>query len=226
MLSKFGLPDILHSDQGRNFESTLLKQTLDAFGIQNTRTTAYHPQWDGMGKQFNRSLLQLLRVYMDNEADWERYLPLILPAYHTFVHSSTGISPFMLMFGRQPKQPIVSSQNQAYGPASYQAQVTCKMAKMRDLVETQLVHSAAKQRSSYHKHSKDRNLMVGDLVWLSIPTLTQNGIGGGKSLRSLALTLFQMMELAQSQPVPPPLLSQPTPSVPNRNRQLPDYLRF
>ena len=38
----------LHSDQGRNFESSLLRSTPEAFGLKKTRTTAYHPQGDGM----------------------------------------------------------------------------------------------------------------------------------------------------------------------------------
>ena len=44
----FGVPSILHSDQGRNFESHMLQQILQAFGIQKSRTTAYHPQCDGI----------------------------------------------------------------------------------------------------------------------------------------------------------------------------------
>ena len=100
LFSTLGIPEILHSDQGRSFESTLLKQTLDAFGINKTRTTAYHPQEDGMVEQFNHSLLQLLRTYVDEETDWERFLPLVLHAYHASAHSSTRVSPFMLMFGR------------------------------------------------------------------------------------------------------------------------------
>ena len=39
-----GLPEIVHSDQGHNFESTIFGQTLEAFGIVKTRTTSYHPQ--------------------------------------------------------------------------------------------------------------------------------------------------------------------------------------
>ena len=57
----FGVPDIVHSDQGKNFESHLFHQVLSAFGIQKSRTTAYHPQGDGMVERFNCSLLQLLR---------------------------------------------------------------------------------------------------------------------------------------------------------------------
>ena len=44
----FGVPSILHSDQGRNFESEMLHQMLQAFGIKKSRTTAYHPQCDGI----------------------------------------------------------------------------------------------------------------------------------------------------------------------------------
>ena len=75
------VPDILHSDQGRNFESTLLQQTLNAFGTSKSHTTAYHPEGDGMVERFNRSFLQLLRSYVENEADWECHLPLVLYAY-------------------------------------------------------------------------------------------------------------------------------------------------
>ena len=100
IFSRYGPPQILHSDQGRNFESSILFQTLPAFGIEKLRTTAYHPQGDGMVERFNRTLLQLLRSYVESQSDWERYLPLILYAYRTAAHSSTGVSPFMMMYGR------------------------------------------------------------------------------------------------------------------------------
>ena len=60
---------------------------LTAFGIEKSRTTAYHPQGDGMVKRFNRSLLQLLCCYTQQEEDWEQYLPLMLYAYCTALHS-------------------------------------------------------------------------------------------------------------------------------------------
>jgi len=67
--SNFRMPKILHSDQGRNFESTLFHQVLKAFCIHKCRATTYHPQGDGMLEHFNRSLLQLLRCYVDTEDD-------------------------------------------------------------------------------------------------------------------------------------------------------------
>jgi len=56
LFSMLGLPQIVHSDQGRNFESTVLKETLEAFGISKSRTTAYHVQGDGLVERFNCSL--------------------------------------------------------------------------------------------------------------------------------------------------------------------------
>ena len=89
-----GLPEILHSHQGWNFKSTLLRQTLESFEVHKSHTTASHSEGDGMVECFNRSLLQLLRSYVDNKADWEQYLPLVLYIYRTAVHSSTGVSPY------------------------------------------------------------------------------------------------------------------------------------
>ena len=64
VFSRLGLPAILHSDQGANFESTLLQQTLETFGVYKSRTTSYHPQGDGMVERFNRTLLQMFRTYV------------------------------------------------------------------------------------------------------------------------------------------------------------------
>ena len=93
VFSNYGLPEILPSDQGRNFESSLLQQTLDAFGITKSQTTAYHPQGDGMVERFNRSLLQMLHAYVCHESEWEEFLPLVMFAYRTSVHRTTGVSP-------------------------------------------------------------------------------------------------------------------------------------
>ena len=48
VFAKYGLPATLYSDLGRNFESSILQQTLEAFGIKKLRMTAYHPEGDGM----------------------------------------------------------------------------------------------------------------------------------------------------------------------------------
>ena len=62
VFSCYGIPDILYSDQGRNFESIILLQTLEAIGVTKSHTTAYHLASDGLVERFNRTLLQMLRM--------------------------------------------------------------------------------------------------------------------------------------------------------------------
>ena len=64
LFTTYDIPEIVHSDQGRNFESAIFQPVLKAFGVRKTRTTAYHPQGDGMVERFNHTLLQLLRTYV------------------------------------------------------------------------------------------------------------------------------------------------------------------
>ena len=123
--------------------STVLKQTLEAFGISKSRTTAYHPQGDGLVERFNRSLLQLLRSFVQSEPDWERYLPLVLYAYRTARHTSTGVSPFQLMFGRHPKLPETTGG--AFETHSYQSHLRAKLAELQDLVTFNTATAAHRQ---------------------------------------------------------------------------------
>ena len=165
----YGIPEIVHSDQGRNFESSVVQSTLDAFGVVKSRTTPYHPQGDGMVERFNRSLLQLLRTYVERQEDWEQHLPLALYAYRTATHTSTGVSPFQLMYGRHPKPNIITPAR-GYEATSYQAVLQAKMAELQDLVEAHVAESAHRQKVNYDRHSEERHFKAGDRVWLSVPT--------------------------------------------------------
>lgn len=168
LFSTMGMPEIVHSDQGQNFESMILKQSLDAFGISKSHTTAYHPEGDGLVERFNRSLLQLLRTYVEQESEWEEHLPLALYAYRTAVHTATGVSPYVLMFGRQPKMAVFELPR-AFDSTTYQFHLRTKLATLKDMVESNLVSSAADQKKFYDRKSCVRSFQVGDNVWLSLP---------------------------------------------------------
>ena len=61
-ICRMGVPDTIHTDKGRNFESNLNKELCLMLGIRKTRTTPYHPQSDGMVERFNRTLLNMLSI--------------------------------------------------------------------------------------------------------------------------------------------------------------------
>ena len=122
-----------------------------------------------MVERFNRSLLQLLRCYVDTEDDWERFLPLVLYAYHTAQHSSTGVTPFQRMFGRSP-QSSPFCQSKAFDSNTYSAQLQAKLASLQDLVHTNISASAQQQKFQHDKPYCACSFVAGAPVWLSIPT--------------------------------------------------------
>eukprot|EP00731_Ephydatia_muelleri_P007543 Em0003g1791a len=104
-ICRFGVPDSIHTDQGKNFEAKVIQEICHLLGVTKTRTTPYHPQSDGLVERFNRTLLEMLSTTVADEHDWDLSLPTLLLAYRTSVQETTGITPFQLMFGRNPRLP-------------------------------------------------------------------------------------------------------------------------
>jgi hypothetical protein len=60
-----------------------------------------------MIERHNRTLLNSLATMIKkNQKDWDEQLPFAMMAYHTAVHSTTGETPFSMMFGREILLPL------------------------------------------------------------------------------------------------------------------------
>ena len=104
---KYGIPSRIHSDQGANFESEIIKELCKLTGMEKSRTTIYHPMSNGMTERFNRTLMGMLgTLEQDKKRDWTKHIAPLVYAYNATRHTSTGYSPFELMFGRSPRLPV------------------------------------------------------------------------------------------------------------------------
>ena len=75
LFSRFGPPQILHSDQGTNCESNLIKRICDLMGIQRTRNTAYHPQVDWQNERQNSTLQEILSTFVSEHPNtWDLHV--------------------------------------------------------------------------------------------------------------------------------------------------------
>lgn len=107
VLTRFGIPSSLHSDQGKQFEGNIFTEMCKVLNIKKTRTSPYHPQCNGLVERFNKTLITMLRSLVDeHQSDWDELLPYVIMAYRSVEQESTGFSPNYLMLGREVRTPL------------------------------------------------------------------------------------------------------------------------
>ena len=188
MFCRFSLPEKLHSDQGRQFESEIIKQLCRLLKIEKSRTTPYHPQSDGFVERFNRTLLNLLSTASgQHQPEWDMNLSKLCLAYNTSVQSTTGYSPFFLMFGREARLPIDICHDQPTSavPASQQyGQYVLNQSeaflKAFEAVRQNVSRKQCHQQELYNRRVHGDPFSTGDLVWLFNPA-----VGKGQSRKLL-----------------------------------------
>ncbi|GFR97495.1 retrovirus-related Pol polyprotein from transposon 412 [Elysia marginata] len=88
-IGHYGFPERLHSDQGANFESKIIKELCQLAGVAKSRTSSYHPMGNGQTKRFNQTLLGMLgTLEADKKREWHKSLT---HAYNSTTHQFNQI---------------------------------------------------------------------------------------------------------------------------------------
>ncbi|CAG2188483.1 unnamed protein product [Mytilus edulis] len=105
LISKFclthGLPLSIHTDNGPQFVSQHFKNFMSEHGIVHHRTTPLWPQANGEVERQNRSIMKRVKIAQAEGRDWKLELSKFLIMYRSTAHSTTGVSPSELLFGRK-----------------------------------------------------------------------------------------------------------------------------
>lgn len=177
----FGVPQLLLSDNGRQFTSQSFKDFLAKYKVQKHWLNArYHPQINN-SERVNRVVITAISSYLHgNHREWDENLNKIQQAIRLACHDSTGYSPAFLMFARQV--PITGD---FYGeiPPNNDHSLTIgeKFARISDSQKLPELYGEVrnKMKLAYEKNKKYYNLRkrqivykVGDPIWKRNYTLS------------------------------------------------------
>lgn len=112
----FGVPLSIHSDQGTNCESSIFNTLCELLEIAKTMRTPFAPWGNGETERMNHTLIGLLkRMVDDNVKQWDSLLPKSLMHYRSSVKTSTCVTAYRSMFGREMRLPIDAVISEASG---------------------------------------------------------------------------------------------------------------
>jgi len=175
-IASYGIPDSTLSDNGPQFASVLYQGVLQMLGICKNFATPYHPQTNGQVERFNKTLVRQLRHYVsEHVSSWARYVSLIVTAYNSQVHSSTGEAPSSFVCPRRLHPIAVErlTQGTAEGestltPSQAKASFLKRLDEMIPLAQESMDKAQARYKRHFDKRVKSRRqaLRVGDWVFV------------------------------------------------------------
>ena len=169
---KYGPPKTLLSDNGSQFVAHFFQRVCRILGTNNAYTTTYHPQTNGQVERFNRSLLAMLRCYVeDNPEDWCLMVHVLTFAYNMSVHRSTGTTPFELVLTRYPPEfTLAHNANRLEAVTNNdRADFASRLGVCITKARNSLLKSQARYKRNYDKRlRKTTPIRVHDSVFLDI----------------------------------------------------------
>lgn len=174
VVCRHGAPRRILTDQGSNFSSALAQDIYQVLNSKKVRTTAYHPQTDGLTEKFNHTLATMLTHYVNEyEDDWDEYINYVLFAYRTAAHHSTKYSPFFLLYGRQARMPSDLDQFNRPDESTedldeYARDLLRKLNMSFGEVRDNSLLAKQRQKQQYDKPRIKESIKVGDKVYLDL----------------------------------------------------------
>jgi len=179
IISRFGTPSKILSDQGREFESNLFQELCSKLEIHKVRSSPYTPSTNGCVERFHRTLNSMLaKVITDNQRDWDDRLSAVMAAYRSARHESTGFSPNFLVFGHENRAPIdlilgpILEESEEVQNRTYDEFVEQQLSIYQEAYQVAREHlgnAAQRRKTDYDQHVRSVEFQVGEWVWYYYP---------------------------------------------------------
>ena len=169
---KHGAVEELLTDRASNFCSSLMKEVAALYQMTMSHGAAFNPRTQGSCERFNRTLIQMLSNYcQEDPKHWDEWIPFVLFAYNTSLHSSTLYTPYELVYGRKPILPMeamMSAPSKSYRTgADYKAELAYKLYITHQQARNNMDEAQRKHDIYYNLKANIRDFQVGDTVYIT-----------------------------------------------------------
>ncbi|KAG8482790.1 hypothetical protein CXB51_024036 [Gossypium anomalum] len=106
IICRYGLPERIISDNATNLNNRMMKEVCEQFQIKHHNSSPYRPKMNGAVEAANKNIKRIIGKMTETYKDWHEKLPFALFAYRTSVRTSTGATPFSLVYGMEAVLPI------------------------------------------------------------------------------------------------------------------------
>ena len=172
LIWRHGVPSRIIHDRAAEFLSEVIQETARLMGMTQLPTSGGHPQTNGLVERFNRTLKQMLSKQVNkNGRNWDKMLGGVLFAYRSTPHQSTGMSPFYLLYGHDPKLPSALNFQAPVCKfptieSEYGQELVKELKHVRNMAKQNVQKKQKEQKRLYDRQSKEIDLKVGNLVML------------------------------------------------------------
>ena len=155
------------------------KKLMRRSHIAQAHSTTYHPQTNGLVERQNRTLVNMLSVYCSsNMTDWDKYLPEVVGAYNSTQHSTSGISPFMMLNDRERAMLLIFfypeyegikdvSGRRRENEKKYVKDAVRRQQELNELCRRNTARAQMRQRKKYdEKILQAKPYTAGQYVWV------------------------------------------------------------
>ena len=175
VIFRFGTPEYLHSDNGKEFVAEIVHDLSKTASIYQTHTPSYAPRGDGQVERQIRTLKDMLSSYYRDHGQWYPYLHACLCALRSTTHETTGFSPYEILFGRKPRLMVdldfgLPPRESQKHPNSHQE----LQSRLRDIHKTVKLRQTAVAERMKQTYDTKRKVGVGifspgQWVWVRVP---------------------------------------------------------
>jgi hypothetical protein len=181
-----GYPKVIISDTATNFVSKLNRLLYQKLGIELKTSTPFHSKGNSTIKRYWGTFRSLLThvVTGSKPREWHKASTFLLCAYRGMVNETTGVSPYMLVHGHEPRTvldilfDVWTGQDVLYAPVLNKSE-TAYLEQLRESIRVAQGSACTAQArheqeyvSRYNLRARMKEFRVGDKVLILLPDST------------------------------------------------------